>query len=186
MGLPSWRFTGSWNRTKKDGYKVVSLHWGSDGGITERDFLTGFLKDEDVIGRPVDVAEGPDGAVYVSDDYAGSIYRVAFGPAAPVAPAAPTAARVPENPLAALSPEEIAQDSARGEALFERYGCAGCHVTERAEKGVVVKPLAGLAKRYTLAGLEAFLAAPTPPMPIFPLSEGERHSLAIHLLATRP
>ena len=34
---------GSWNRTRKDGYKVVSLHWGADGRIEERDFLTGFL-----------------------------------------------------------------------------------------------------------------------------------------------
>ncbi len=67
---------GSWNRTKKDGYKVVSLHWAPDGSISERDFLVGFEQDEDVIGRPVDVAEGPDGAVYVSDDYAGAIYRV--------------------------------------------------------------------------------------------------------------
>ena len=67
---------GSWNRTRKDGYKVVSLHWAPDGSISERDFLVGFEKDEDVIGRPVDVAEGPDGAFYVSDDYAGAIYRV--------------------------------------------------------------------------------------------------------------
>jgi glucose/arabinose dehydrogenase len=56
---------------------VVSLHWRPDGSIEERDFLWGFLEDEDVIGRPVDVAEGPDGAFYVSDDYAGAVYRVA-------------------------------------------------------------------------------------------------------------
>ena len=68
---------GSWNRTRKDGYKVVSLHFEADGRIVERDFLTGFLKDEDVIGRPADVAEGPDGAFYVSDDYGGAVFRVA-------------------------------------------------------------------------------------------------------------
>ena len=84
------------------------------------------------------------------------------------------------------SQAEIAQDNARGETLFERYGCAGCHVPERAEKGVVAKPLAGLARRYTVPSLEAFLAAPTPPMPVFPLSESDRHALAVHLLATRP
>ncbi len=67
---------GSWNRTRKVGYKVVSLHWREDGSIEERDFVAGFELDEDVIGRPVDVAEGPDGAFYVSDDYAGAIYRV--------------------------------------------------------------------------------------------------------------
>ncbi len=80
---------GSWNRTHKDGYKVVSLHWGADARITEQDFLTGFLVDEDVIGRPVDVAEGPDGAIYVSDDYAGSVYRVAPGEPPRAAGAAP-------------------------------------------------------------------------------------------------
>ncbi len=68
---------GSWNRTEKDGYKVVSVHWEPDGRIVERDFLVGFEIEGDVIGRPVDVAEGPDGAFYVSDDYAGAIYRVA-------------------------------------------------------------------------------------------------------------
>jgi glucose/arabinose dehydrogenase len=69
---------GSWNRTEKSGYKVVSLHWAEDGTIDERDFLVGFEQDEDVIGRPADVVEGPDGAFYVSDDYAGVIWRVAW------------------------------------------------------------------------------------------------------------
>ncbi len=68
---------GSWNRRTPDGYKVASLHWRDDGSIEERDFLTGFLADEGTIGRPVSVAEGPDGAVYVSDDHGGAIYRVA-------------------------------------------------------------------------------------------------------------
>jgi glucose/arabinose dehydrogenase len=177
---------GSWNRTQKDGYKVVSLHWEPDGAISERDFLTGFLKNEDVIGRPVDVAEGPDGAFYVSDDYAGSIYRVVFGEAPKDTPASIPPNRSPANPLSALSSAEVAQASARGQALFERYGCAHCHVPEQAEKGVVAKPLAGLAARYDLPSLEAFLAAPTPPMPVFPLSDDDRRDLAVHLLATRP
>ncbi len=69
---------GSWNRTRKDGYKVVSLHWRPDGSIEERDFVVGFEKDDHVIGRPVDVTEALDGSFYISDDYAGSIYRVAY------------------------------------------------------------------------------------------------------------
>ena len=69
---------GSWNRSEKDGYKVVSLHFEADGSVREDDFVWGFLEDGDVIGRPVDVIEGPEGAVYVSDDYAGAIYRVAW------------------------------------------------------------------------------------------------------------
>jgi len=70
---------GSWNRTTLDGYKVVSLHWQDDGTIEERDFLTGFLGPDGIIGRPSDVAEGPDGAFYIADDYGGAIYRVSFG-----------------------------------------------------------------------------------------------------------
>ncbi len=67
---------GSWNRTRKSGYQVVSLHWQADGTIEERPFLTGFERDEDVIGRPAFIAQGPDGAIYISDDYTGSVYRV--------------------------------------------------------------------------------------------------------------
>jgi glucose/arabinose dehydrogenase len=76
---------GSWNRSSPDGYKVVSLHW-TDKGIEERDFLSGFYFQGKVSGRPVDVAQGPDGAIYVSDDFAGAIYRVNPGEA----PGSPT------------------------------------------------------------------------------------------------
>ncbi len=67
---------GSWNRSRKDGYKVVSLHWNRDGSIESRDFVVGFERNERVVGRPVDAALGPDGAIYISDDYASTIYRV--------------------------------------------------------------------------------------------------------------
>jgi glucose/arabinose dehydrogenase len=69
---------GSWNRSEKQGYEVVSLHFDEAGKIHERKFVTGFELNEDVIGRPVDVAEGPDGTIYISDDYTGSIYRVTY------------------------------------------------------------------------------------------------------------
>lgn len=68
---------GSWNRSKLDGYKVVALEFAQDGRITERDFLTGFLGANGVVsGRPAGVTQGPDGAIYVTDDYAGVVYRV--------------------------------------------------------------------------------------------------------------
>ena len=67
---------GSWNRRTPDGYKVVALQWRADGTIAEREFLSGFLGPDGIIGRPVWVTEGPDGAIYVSDDYAGVVYRV--------------------------------------------------------------------------------------------------------------
>ncbi len=69
---------GSWNRTTKSGYRVVALHWDAADNIEESDFALGWELDEQVIGRPVDLAEGPDGALYVSDDYAGAVYRVSY------------------------------------------------------------------------------------------------------------
>jgi glucose/arabinose dehydrogenase len=103
---------GSWNRTRKDGYKVVSLHWDGEGHVSERDFLTGFLVDEDVIGRPVDVAEGPDGAIYVSDDYAGAIYRVSREAARPRSPAS-GATRDSIESLAHFRRADAADDAGR-------------------------------------------------------------------------
>jgi glucose/arabinose dehydrogenase len=70
---------GSWNRTKKSGYKVVLLEWPDDGAaIVESDFLTGFEVEESVIGRPVDVQIGTSGELYVSDDFGGAVYRVVY------------------------------------------------------------------------------------------------------------
>lgn len=71
---------GSWNRSTPDGYKVVALRWRDDGTIEESDFLSGFLNEDGIIGRPAFVTEGPDGAIYVSDDYAGVVYRVSAAP----------------------------------------------------------------------------------------------------------
>ena len=70
---------GSWNRSSPDGYKVVSLHWQQQK-IVEKPFLTGFEVEGDIIGRPADVTQGPDGTIYISDDYAGAIYRVVYRP----------------------------------------------------------------------------------------------------------
>jgi glucose/arabinose dehydrogenase len=67
---------GSWNRSKPSGYAVVALDFADDGRIRERPFLDGFRGAAGLIGRPVDVVEAHDGAIYVSDDYAGVIYRV--------------------------------------------------------------------------------------------------------------
>ena len=70
---------GSWNRAKRTGYKVirVHLHDGAPAGDYE-DFLTGFVQDDDhVWGRPVGVAVAHDGALLVSEDANGTIWRVA-------------------------------------------------------------------------------------------------------------
>jgi len=71
---------GSWNRAKRTGYKVVRLPF-EDGAPTGEyeDFLVGFVADDaSVWGRPVDVAVAHDGALLVTDDAGGAIWRVAY------------------------------------------------------------------------------------------------------------
>jgi glucose/arabinose dehydrogenase len=64
---------------KNNGYKVVRVVM-TDGRPTGlEDFATGWLKDGIVLGRPAGLATGADGALYVSDDNKGFIYRIAYG-----------------------------------------------------------------------------------------------------------
>ncbi len=82
---PAWRgdafvtLHGSWNRSKRTGYKVVRVHMvGGHPDGTYEDFLTGFVASEDgVWGRPVGVTVAADGALLVSEDANGNIWRVA-------------------------------------------------------------------------------------------------------------
>jgi glucose/arabinose dehydrogenase len=70
---------GSWNRTKKFGYDVVLAKInGAKATITP--FMTGFLDTQTDAhwGRPVDVLQMPDGALLVSDEHNGAIYRVSY------------------------------------------------------------------------------------------------------------
>ncbi|MGH8579007.1 MAG: PQQ-dependent sugar dehydrogenase [Gammaproteobacteria bacterium] len=69
---------GSWNRTEKQGYAVVSLHFDGSDNIEERPLVTGFEIYGDVIGRPVDAAQGLDGTIFISDDFTGSVYLVIY------------------------------------------------------------------------------------------------------------
>jgi glucose/arabinose dehydrogenase len=89
LGLAFWRdhaviaFHGSWNRSSKVGYEVVWLPW-NDGPTGPAETLAiGFLDPTtgDSTGRPAGVTVGSDGALYLSDDKAGFIYRV-VGPTA--------------------------------------------------------------------------------------------------------
>ncbi|MCA9505017.1 MAG: PQQ-dependent sugar dehydrogenase [Spirochaetaceae bacterium] len=185
---------GSWNRSELDGYKVVSLHWNPAGDIEERDFLTGFAEGDDVIGRPVDVIEAGDGRFYVSDDYAGVIYRMAPQSAAEAARASESGGFFDRfrtgssddrtDPLAALPAADRRALASRGASLFDELACGTCHVAAQAEAGAVVKPLRELAGRYTLDALTAYFLTPQSPMPIFDLPEADRRALAVHLLET--
>jgi glucose/arabinose dehydrogenase len=69
---------GSWNRQHPSGYKVVRVHFEDGKPVGTSDFVTGWLQQGRAWGRPVDVIAGPDGAVYLSDDRAGIIYRVTY------------------------------------------------------------------------------------------------------------
>ena len=69
---------GSWNSSVKVGYAVWWMPWdGAPAGEPEP-FATGFLPGGagDALGRPAGLAVGADGALYISDDKAGFIYRV--------------------------------------------------------------------------------------------------------------
>jgi len=71
---------GSWNRNKRTGYKVVRLRF-SEGKPTGEyeDFMTGFVvSDAKVWGRPVGVAVAKDGALIVTEDGSGTIWRVTY------------------------------------------------------------------------------------------------------------
>ena len=71
---------GSWNRAARTGYKLVRLRL-RDGVPTGgyEDFMTGFVIDDDSVwGRPVGVAVAHDGALLVSEDGNGTLWRIAY------------------------------------------------------------------------------------------------------------
>lgn len=69
---------GSWNRSTKNGYRIVSVKV-EDGKVSDhKPFVEGWVEDEKAWGRPVDVLVMPDGALLVSDDHAGVIYRITY------------------------------------------------------------------------------------------------------------
>jgi glucose/arabinose dehydrogenase len=68
---------GSWNRSSKVGYKVIRVILDNNGEVLEKkDFITGWLKDGEVSGRPSSAFVMRDGSLLISDDKANVIYRV--------------------------------------------------------------------------------------------------------------
>lgn len=74
-------FHGSWNSTRRVGYQIarVLFDHGKPYGLLT---IVSTLDGEEVVGRPVDVTQGPDGCLYWSDDFTGRVYRLKWvGPA---------------------------------------------------------------------------------------------------------
>ena len=69
---------GSWNRTKKSGYRVMTVRLDGDKVLSYEPLVTGFMQDEKAWGRPADVQMLPDGSLLISDDLAGAVYRVTY------------------------------------------------------------------------------------------------------------
>ena len=70
---------GSWNRSRKVGYKVIRVSFDKNGNVEEsNDFISGWLKDESVFGRPSAPFVLSDGSMLLSDDKANVIYRITY------------------------------------------------------------------------------------------------------------
>jgi glucose/arabinose dehydrogenase len=69
---------GSWNRTAPIGYRVTSVKLDGNEAVSYEVFAEGWLQGRKAWGRPVDVLVMPDGALLVSDDRAGAVYRITY------------------------------------------------------------------------------------------------------------
>lgn len=171
---------GSWNRSVPDGYSVIRLQWDEQGQISESPFISGFLQpDGSKLGRPVDLAELSNGDLLLSDDYSGAIYRVS-GTAYQLVDESEAPAESATEQTGGVEISISAGQRAEAEALWGQYGCAGCHAAPGKLQGGL--PLVGLDERYTSQSLAQFFVTPTPPMPVFPLTEAQRDVLAKWLL----
>src|SRR5205807_3497722 len=75
-------FHGSWNRTRRTGYKIVRVPFDHESGKARgevEDFVTGFVTaNGSVWGRPVGIAVANDGSLLFSEDAHGTIWRVSY------------------------------------------------------------------------------------------------------------
>ena len=70
---------GSWNRSKKSGYRVSLVRLDTSGKVKSYEtFASGWLQGESAWGRPVDLEVLPDGSLALSDDSAGLVYRISY------------------------------------------------------------------------------------------------------------
>jgi glucose/arabinose dehydrogenase len=70
---------GSWNRAKKQGYRIRFVAVGPDGKNPKPAIFAGtFLEDQKITGRPADIIQAPDGSLLVADDQNSAIFRISY------------------------------------------------------------------------------------------------------------
>ena len=104
---------GSWNRGWRSGNKVVRLLF-NDGKPTGEyeDFLTGFvISNEKAWGRPVGIAVGQDGSLFITEDGSGTIWRVSYRKAGTTAETTPSQELATEGRLSRKDKYGVAQQA---------------------------------------------------------------------------
>jgi glucose/arabinose dehydrogenase len=69
---------GSWNRSTPIGYRITLVRLKENRAVSYEVFAEGWLQGDEAWGRPADVLVMPDGALLVSDDEVGAIYRISY------------------------------------------------------------------------------------------------------------
>lgn len=69
---------GSWDRSTPIGYRITVVRLENNRAVSYKPFAEGWLQGSRAWGRPVDVQVMPDGALLVSDDEAGAVYRISY------------------------------------------------------------------------------------------------------------
>jgi glucose/arabinose dehydrogenase len=71
---------GSWNRSELSGYRITMVQLKDGRAVAYTPFATGWRQGQESWGRPVDLEILADGAMLVSDDHRGAIYRIDYHP----------------------------------------------------------------------------------------------------------
>lgn len=157
---------GSTARSSKIGYSVVRVAMQDGRPAASEDFVTGWLNDGVVSGRPAGLVTGSDGALYISDDNKGFVYRVA-AVQAPATASASTPSPATARPL--LTQRLPALDGTKLDARLVEvsYAPGGastahrhpCPVVGYVMEGALRMQLAGQPERIVRAG-ESFYESP--------------------------
>jgi mono/diheme cytochrome c family protein len=164
-------FMGSWNRAPlpQGGYKVVFVPFkdGKPSGNYET-FADGFAGINPIPDRgaakyrPMGLAMGPDGALYISDYKKGRIWRIVY--TGKKSPAASAKRDIPAKTTSVASADTASTSSLTGAALFRRMECASCHTVDRNTPASTGPSLFGLYRSkvnlqggHTVTADEAYL-----------------------------